>query len=262
MDLGVRDKGYVIVGGTSGMGLATARVLAGEQASVVVVGRDPERAQRVVASLADAGGRVCAVTGDIRVSDEVARLVTEAVDRLGRLDGVGVFTGITGHATIDISDEEWTDAFRDVLLGTSRVVEHCLPHLTKQGGTVVTTSAYSIRAPEIIRLPYTSLKAGVAAFTKGIAKAYGGQGVRANCICPGAIETEPMQELRQQLARERGFPVEEAIERVMESEWGLELALGRLGRPEEVGELAAFLLSPRAGYLTGALINIDGGTNF
>jgi NAD(P)-dependent dehydrogenase (short-subunit alcohol dehydrogenase family) len=119
-----------------------------------------------------------------------------------------------------------------------------------------------VRAPELVRLPYTSLKAAVAAFTKGIARSYGADGVRANCIAPGAIETESLAELRRSLAEERGVPPEGVLERVMVEEWHLDAALRRPGRPQEVGELIAFLLSPRAGYLTGALINIDGGTNF
>jgi 3-oxoacyl-[acyl-carrier protein] reductase len=102
----------------------------------------------------------------------------------------------------------------------------------------------------------------VAAFTKTIARDYGNQGVRANCVCPGAIETEGLAALRRQLAQARGVPPEGLLERVMVEEWHLDVALGRPGKPEEVGELFAFLLSPRAGYLTGALINIDGGTAF
>jgi NAD(P)-dependent dehydrogenase (short-subunit alcohol dehydrogenase family) len=150
----------------------------------------------------------------------------------------------------------------DVLLSTVRSVQAALPYLRRNGGTVVTTSAYGIRAPEIAWLPYASLKSAVATFTKGIAKAYGRSGVRANCVCPGAIETDSLARLRQRIAAERGIPPEGALEQVMVEEWHLDVAMRRPGRPSEVGELIAFLLSPRAGYLTGALINIDGGTNF
>ena len=86
--------------------------------------------------------------------------------------------------------------------------------------------------------------------------------MRANCVCPGAIETDGLRRLREQTAETRGIPLEGALEQIMVSEWGLDIALGRPGQPSEVGELIGFLLSPRAGYLTGALINIDGGTNF
>ena len=143
-----------------------------------------------------------------------------------------------------------------------RVVEAALPALVKSQGSIVTTAAYSIRAPEIARLPYASMKSAVATFTKGIAKTYGRHGVRANCIAPGAIETSALTAIRRHIADTTDVPYDEALERVMVDEWGLDIALGRPGRPEEVGALIAFLVSPVAGYLTGALVNIDGGTNF
>jgi NAD(P)-dependent dehydrogenase (short-subunit alcohol dehydrogenase family) len=111
-------------------------------------------------------------------------------------------------------------------------------------------------------MPYVAFKSAVATFTKNVAKSYGRAGVRANCVCPGAIETEALASMRAMLAEQRGLPEEGLLKQVMVEEWHMDVALGRPGKPEEVGELFAFLLSPRAGYLTGAMINIDGGTDF
>ena len=86
--------------------------------------------------------------------------------------------------------------------------------------------------------------------------------MRANCVCPGVIETEPLAAMRTALAAQQGVAEEGLLERVMVDEWHMNVALGRPGSPHEVAELFAFLLSPRAGYLTGATINIDGGTDF
>lgn len=264
MDLGLQGKGFLVVGGTAGMGLATARVLATEGAQVVVVGRNTRRARDSADRLAqETGSRVLPVVADLSVAGSEVDVVAQAREGLDDLAGVAVFTGLAGHHPADAPEEVWEGAFQDVLMGTVRAVRATLPVLVERGGgTVVTTAAFSIRSPHAGRSAYGVLKAGVAVFTKGVAKAYGRQGVRASCLAPGVIETEALTEIRATVAQTKGLPYETALETLMATEWGMDVALGRPGRPEEVGELAAFLLSPRAGYLTGALVNIDGGTDF
>nr|WP_269454473.1 SDR family oxidoreductase [Rhodococcus opacus] len=183
MDLLVRGKGYLVVGGTAGMGLASARALAGDGASIVVVGRDAARAEHAAAEIREAGAAHAyglSFDVDVGVAGQADQAVAEAVELLGRLDGVAVTTGIRGKEPIESPDEMWIGALRDVVLGTTRTVEAALPHLTSTRGTIVTTAAYSVRAPELVRLPYASLKGSVAVFTKGIAKTYGSKGIRAN----------------------------------------------------------------------------------
>jgi len=264
VDLGLRGQGHLLVGGTKGMGWATARILAAEGADVIVVGRDRERAEARAQTLREAhGGRSAAIAADVSRPGGAEELVEEAAALVDDLAGVAVFTGTLGHSPLTSPDDEWLATFEDVVMGTVRVVRAVLPRLIERGGgNIVTTSAYSIHAPQAERIPYGALKGAIAVFTKGVAKSYGGRGIRANCVCPGAIETDAMHAMRGRLAADRGFPFDEALERVMVEDWNMNVAMRRPGRPEEVGELVTFLLSPRAGYLTGALVNIDGGTDF
>ena len=223
----------------------------------------PERAADAIA--AEHSVQAVPIVGDVsKGAEEAERVVADATAALGDLAGLAVTTGLRGHHTLeDATDEVWEDAVQDVLMSIVRTVKAVLPQLVARGsGTIVTTSAYSIHAPHANRMPYVALKGAVAVFTKNVAKSYGRAGVRANCVCPGAIETAGLAALRTQLATTRGVPEEGVLEQVMVDEWHMDVALGRPGRPEEVGELFAFLLSPRAGYLTGATINIDGGTDF
>jgi 3-oxoacyl-[acyl-carrier protein] reductase len=263
MDLGIKDKAFLVAGGTSGIGLAAALALAAEGAAVVVVGRNADRAAAAAVEIRAAGAsQAHGIAFDVSAEGAAAAAVAAAVDLVGGLDGVAITTGLIGHEPIEISDDRWIEVFRDVMLGTARVVEAALPHLVASRGAIVTTAAYSIRAPEIARLPYASMKSAVATFTKGIAKAYGPKGVRANCVAPGAIETSALTAIRKQVSDAKGYPYEEALERVMVEDWGLDIALRRPGKPAEVGALIAFLLSHVAAYMTGTLLNIDGGTNF
>jgi NAD(P)-dependent dehydrogenase (short-subunit alcohol dehydrogenase family) len=249
------------------MGKAAAATLAGDGALVAIVGRDRERANAAAHELSEgAGVPVVALVADLTEAGAAEMVVLEARDVLGGLRGMAVTTGLGRNgqrALMTASDEDWQATFDDVLLATVRACRAAVPLLIEEGGgAIVTTAAYSIRAPKEHQFPYATLKAGVATLTKNVAKSYGHLGVRANCVCPGATETDILAGMRVAVAQQRGWPVEEALERVMSEEWGMSVALQRPARPEELGDVIAFLLSGRSGYLTGATINVDGGTDF
>lgn len=267
MDLGVRGHGYLVFGGSAGMGRAAALALAADGARVAVAGRGIERAEATAAELTAAtGSTVVALAGDLTIAGAAEAVVGAAVEQLGGLRGVAVTTGLAARGHVDLmagTDDDWTATFDDVLLATVRACRAAVPALIEGGGgAIVTTAAYSIRSPKPNQVPYSALKAGVATLTKNLAKSFGPQGIRANCVCPGATETDVLAAYRVGLAESRGWPVEEALERAMVEEWGMHVALGRAGRPEELGDVIAFLLSERATYLTGAVVNVDGGTDF
>jgi 3-oxoacyl-[acyl-carrier protein] reductase len=260
VDLGLRDKSFVIIGGTAGMGLAAACVIAADGASVALVGRDEARAAKAAKAVSERGAdAVHVLVRDVSRPGEAVAAVDEAAGLLGRLDGIAITMGTAGMMPIDSDDEAWEAAFRDVLLATTRSVQAALPHLAETRGAIVTTAAYSARAPHEPRLPYASLKAAVSTFTRGIAREHGKRGIRANCIAPGAVETDALHAIRGYIAENKGYPYDEALERALVEDFGFDAALGRPGQPDEVGALIAFLLSSRCGFLTGQTIGIDGG---
>lgn len=260
MDLRVRGKGYVVVGGTAGMGLAAAQTLAREGASVVVVGRDADRAKAAAAKVVEEGAASAhGLVYDVSKSGAAVAAVDEAARILGRLDGIAITMGTAGMMPIDSDDDAWDTAFHDVLLATTRSVQAALPHLEATRGAIVTTAAYSARSPHEPRLPYASLKAAVATFTRGIARTHGKSGIRANSVAPGAVETDALHAIRGYVAESKGYPYEEALERALVEDFGFDAALGRPGQPEEIGALIAFLLSDVCAFVTGQTIFADGG---
>ncbi|MFC3172754.1 SDR family NAD(P)-dependent oxidoreductase [Novosphingobium bradum] len=266
MDLGVKGKAYAIVGGVAGMGLETARLLAGEGASVALIGRNRERGEpRAHQMSEETGADVRMFAGDGTVKGSLDTAINAAAEAFGGLDGLCVTAGTmqTRKTLLDLDDDTWEEYFQAHVMVTVRACRAALPHLiARGGGTIVNTAAYSIRAMKPPLLGYATMKSAIAAITKNIALTYGAQKVRANTVCPGFIASESAHTVMKMAADKYGLPPLEAISKAMVDDWKMNVALGRVGYVEEIAELFAFLLSPRAGYTTGAEINCDGGTQF
>lgn len=269
MDLGVEARNFVIVGGSTGMGYAAARQLAADGANVALLARDSDRAATKAQHLADEHGvRAIAVPVDAAApGDGVQTAVDRAADELGPLRGLAVTAGPMRQQGpfLEHGDDSWDWYYQMILMATVRACRAVIPHLQRNGGgTLVTTAAYSVRAPKILIPPYNALKAAVLTMSKILAKTHGAEGIRVNTVCPGLFDTEVNDFIRDQRAAEYGVPPEDAIYTHLASNpaWNMRVALDRGGMPHEAGELIAFLLSDRAAYMTGAVINIDGGTDF
>ena len=266
MDLGIQNEAFVILGGSRGMGAATAEVLASEGARVAILGHDPDRAREFAIGLNRRHG--CDAVG-LALPANDSKSFIEAMqsvrDQFGAISGLAAVAGPMGPRGdfLTLDDADWAEHIETQLMLTVRACRAALPHLLEKGdGRLVTTAAYSVRSPKANLSPYASMKSAIVNLTKNLAKAYGAQGLRANCVCPGMIETHALAEARAGAEEQYGHEAEDALYLHAERDWGMKIALRRVGKPEEVGELVAFLLSRRAGYLTGATINIDGGTDF
>ena len=253
--MALNDKVALVTGAGSGIGEATARLFAREGAKVAALGRSEDDLEKVVAAIRAAGGDAAPVLADISKPDEMERAMRETVGRFGRLDVVFANAGINGvWAPLDeLEPEEWDRTLATNLRGTFLTVKYAVPHLKQRGGSVIVTS--SVNGTRIFSntgaTAYSTSKAGQVAFTKMIALELAKHRVRANVICPGAIETEIEESTeKRDVEREeepREFPAGE-----------IPLTDGKPGTAEQVAELVLFLASDASSHITGTEVWIDG----
>ncbi|MFC5722461.1 SDR family oxidoreductase [Streptomyces gamaensis] len=247
MDLGLKDRVYVLTGASRGLGLATARELAADGAKVGQSARDG-RAVRAAAEELGAE-RAVGVAADNSDPATAARLIATARERFGRFDGVLVSVGgpPPGSAAGN-TDEQWRSAFESVFLGAVRMARSAAAELG-EGGVVGLVLSGSVREPIPGLTISNGLRPGLAGFAKSLSLEVGPRGIRVVGLLPGRIDTDRVRELD-------GAAPDPAAARARAEEG---IPLRRYGTPEEFGRVAAFLLSPAASYLTGVTVPVDGG---
>ena len=216
MDLGVKDRNVVVVGGTTGMGYAAAEQLAADGANVALLARDEDRATNKANRLSEEHRvRVVGVSVDAAApGDGVDRAVQRAADELGPLRGLAVTAGPMKQQGpfLEHGDDSCDWYYQMILMATVRSCRAIIPHLHRYGGgTIVPKSAYSVRAPKILIPPYNALKAAVLTISKILAKTHGPDLIRVNTVCPGLCDTEVNEVIRAHRAEEYGVPLEDAI---------------------------------------------------
>ncbi len=253
MDLDLAGKAVLIAGGTDGLGLALAKRLAAEGASVAVCGRDAERVRSAEAAVRAAGGDALAQQADVTRPEDLEAFVDAAVARWGRVDGVVHNAGRASAGAIEsIEDATWDSDFQLKLMAAVRLTRLVLPRLRETQGSILFTLAIAAKAPGGSSEPSSVTRAAGMALMKALSKELAPDRVRANAVLIGLIESG--QWVR--AAEGSGQPVERFYERFAKD---AAIPLGRFGRADEFADLGCFLLSPRASYLTGVAINLDGG---
>lgn len=239
-------KTVLISGGTSGIGLAAARILVKEGWQVAISGRDPEKGKKALAVLGN--GDVLYLQGDVSQDGDCKKMVEQTVAVFGSLDGLVTSAGQYEENLLEnVTPADIQRLFAVNVYGTIYLCRYALPYLRRAPGSIVTVSSDAGLQGNVACSIYGATKGAVVAFTKSLALEAAPHGIRVNCVCPGDVET-PL--LEKQLRDHPDTSREEMKEHY---------PLYRLAKAEEVGEAIAFLLSDKASFITAAALPVDGG---
>ncbi|MFD9328372.1 SDR family oxidoreductase [Streptomyces sp. NPDC060065] len=246
MDLGLKDRVYVVTGATRGLGNAAARELVADGAKVIITGRDEKTVTEAATAL---GPNAVGVAADNADPAAAAQLVKAARQHFGRFDGILISVGGPAPGFVaDNTDEQWTAAFESVFLGAVRLARTAGAELG-EGGVIGFVLSASVHEPIPGLTISNGLRPGLAGFAKSLADELGPRGIRVLGLLPSRIDTDRVREL------DGLSPDPDATRAANESR----IPLRRYGTPDEFGRAAAFLLSPAASYLTGIMLPVDGG---
>jgi NAD(P)-dependent dehydrogenase (short-subunit alcohol dehydrogenase family) len=253
VDLELTGKAFLVTGASSGLGYVLAERLLAEGASVGILARDGGRLAAAAAQLAQLGGDVLEVAGDVTHVTDLESFVAQAGDRWGRIDGIVNNAG--RHAAGPFADQDdaaWEEDLALKLMAAVRLSRIVLPALRASRGMVLNTLSVLAKAPDAASTPTSVSRAAGLALTKALSRELAPDGVRVNAILLGVLESPQLDRnaAASRLSRE-GYHSKMVSD--------CQIPLGRVGRPREFADLASFLLSPRSSYITGAAVNLDGG---
>jgi 3-oxoacyl-[acyl-carrier protein] reductase len=257
MDLGLRGRVAVVVGSSRGIGRAIATTLAREGARLVVCARGRDALKAAADAIRTAtGADVLAIQGDVLQPADVTRLIAETVAHYDRLDILVTNAGGPPYAAFPaISPETWDESYRLVLRSVILLCREAVPHMQRRGwGRIIAIS--SVAAKQLIHglMISTVMRAGVVGFTKSLSQELAPHGITVNAVCPGYINTETFIERARSRAEHQEGRFREIVGDIERR-----IPLGRVGSPEELAAVVAFLASEPASYLTGTMIPVDGG---
>jgi 3-oxoacyl-[acyl-carrier protein] reductase len=257
MDLGLTGRVALVGGSSRGLGFATARELAAEGCAVVICARDGDALEQARGTItADTGAEVLAVVANLSEEDGV-RVVTEsAIDAFGHVDVLVTNTGGPPAGPFEShSADVWRSAFAQNLESVLNLSRAVLPAMKeRRWGRIINITSIAVKQPVDGLILSNSLRAGVTGFARTLANEVAGHGITVNNVMPGYTRTERLVHLAEHNAHSRGTDTSEAY-----AQWEREIPMARLGEPEELAALVAFLASTRGAYITGQSIAVDGG---
>ncbi len=250
-------KAALVTGAGSGIGAATAELLASRGCRVTVLDIQSDSTEVTVERIKSTGGDALAFAGDIKRPDVADRSVQATVEAFGRLDFLFNNAGYEHIASLtETSESDWDQVINTNLKGTYLMSRAAMKIMVASGGGGIVNNASDAGLRGIkINAAYSASKAGVIHLTRSIALDYGRSGIRCNCICPGCIRTPLCERFNEAVAARKGLTGEEVLAEFADAH----IPMGRIGTPEEVACVVAFLFSHEARYINGAIIPVDGG---
>jgi NAD(P)-dependent dehydrogenase (short-subunit alcohol dehydrogenase family) len=266
MDLGFAGSTAVVTGGSKGMGLAIAEALAAEGVSVAVMARSQGALDAAVLSLRAAGAPdAVGISVDMADPESIADGFAALSERWGRLNSLVHTIGPGDGYFEQMDDAQWDEAFALGTMSAVRSIRASLPLLrTADWARIVTLSAHSIQRQNPRIVAYTAAKAALTSLTKNLSKSLAKEGILVNCVCPGTIVTASFTEVLKDVLAADGLDATNPVDVMtwIDNNFHQPCDLGRAGLPEEVASITAYLASRRNGYVTGATVNVDGGSDF
>lgn len=257
MDLGLGNRVALVPAASRGLGLALAEMLVREGARVCICGREPARLESALDRLRAIGGAdvVAGLALDLTDAEAADRLVAHAVERFGRLDILVTNAGGPPGGTFDSTEAAaWERGINLTLMSAVHLIRAALPHLRRSNApSILTITSISVMEPIAGLMLSNVIRPAVIGLTKNLARELGPEGIRVNSILPGWTATDRVGEIFAYRAEVNGTTVEEERAKIT-----VNLPMGRLAEPEEFARVAAFLLSPAASYVSGAMLLVDG----
>jgi 3-oxoacyl-[acyl-carrier protein] reductase len=258
MNLGLEGRIAVVTGGSQGIGREIALTLAREGADVAIAARRQPGLDAVAGEIKALGRDVLAVSADVATAEGVEELVSSVIERFGRVDILINNAGKGGPKPfLDLTDDEWHASIELNLMSAVRMARACIPHMRTNGfGRIVNIASRVGREPDAYFAPYGASKAALINFSKTLANAFSGEGILTNCIVPGLIHSEAVDQAAEASAKATGKTVDEVFAATLAKR---PIPVGRLGEPRDVAGLVALLVSEHGSWITGSCFTVDGG---